>query len=149
LFFRFKRGEVYPEANIEIYFFMFYIQNGIRCIGCRSIQTGNSFFAFGCAEEDWSRRCDPGIRCTGCLSSPDSAHAGVSLSGPKEKASLRWPYLFGAQKRIGHAGATPASVAPDALRVLSRSTQVLRFLGKEKASLRWLYLVVGAQKRTR
>ena len=67
------------------------------------------------------------------------------------KASLRRLLLvFGAGKREGGEGATPASVVPDALRVLSRNTQVFLFLqGKEKASLRWLFLVFGAQKRTR
>jgi hypothetical protein len=40
--------------------------------------------------------------------------------------------LLGAQKKIGHAGATPASVAPDAFRVQTLHTQVFRFLGPKK-----------------
>ncbi len=66
----------------------------------------------------------------------------------REKASLRWPYLFGAQKREGGAGATPASVAPDALRVQTLRKQVFRFPGpKKKPACAGSFLYFGAQKR--
>ncbi len=61
---------------------------------------------------------------------------GVRLlrcSGCKKIAHLRELFFTtGARKREGGAGATPASVTPDALRVLWRNTQVFRFLGPKK-----------------
>src|SRR5450759_3898482 len=51
----------------------------------------------------------------------------------REMARLCEPcHYVGAQKRLGHTGATPASVASDALRVLARS--MLRFSGHEKGN---------------
>ena len=73
------------------------------------------------------------------------------LFGMQKVACFRELLLFLCvrEKSLGYAGATPASVVPDVLRVLARNTQVFLFpLGKEKASFRWPYLF-GAQKRTR
>ncbi len=68
----------------------------------------------------------------------------------KPHVSMGLVIVSGAQKNIGHASATPASVAPDALRVLSQNTQVFCFLGAKKIDrLRDLLFIVGAQKRTR
>jgi aspartate/tyrosine/aromatic aminotransferase len=67
----------------------------------------------------------------------------------REIARLR-ELFFGA--RSSHVGATPASATSAAFRVLSRNTQVFRFLctSDEKiARLRELFLIFGAQKRTR
>src|SRR5450759_4862198 len=68
----------------------------------------------------------------------------------REMARLCEPcHYVGAQKRLGHASATPASAASDAFRVLARS--MLRFSGHKKRNgpLARAMLCTGAQKRTR
>jgi hypothetical protein len=55
----------------------------------------------------------------------------------------------GVQNGLGHASATPASVASDAFRVLARSTQVLRLFWAKKIDRLRDLLFIGAQKRTR
>ncbi|HAF44573.1 MAG TPA: hypothetical protein DCK83_06460, partial [Gallionellaceae bacterium] len=73
----------------------------------------------------------------------------TNKNGPLARTIL---LIIGAQKRLGHACATPASLAPDAFRVLARSTQVLRLFraqNKNGPLTRAILLNYGAQKRTR
>lgn len=69
----------------------------------------------------------------------------------KNGSLARTVYLSGsAQKGLGHASATPASVASDAFRVLARSTQVLRLFwspNKNGSLARTALFKLGAQKR--
>lgn len=58
------------------------------------------------------------------------------------KARMRELFLvFSVQKRLDHINSTPASIASNALRVLSQSTQVLYYTGHvKKARMRELFL---------
>lgn len=92
------------------------------------------------------------VLCQFRLTSREFGSGVARFLGAKKRQVAYASYLiFGAQKRVGHAGATPAFVIPNAFRVLACNTQVLHlFWAQKKKQLACANcFIFGAQKRTR